>query len=524
VLFDFEHFETPPPAHADVCIVGAGAAGIVLACRLAAQGLRVTLLEGGGPQLEHRSQALYQSEMAGVHNRGVQEGRFRTLGGTTTEWGGQVLELDDLDFKERPHVPGSGWPFPKSELRRYYDQAVQFESLEQSQPGTAEGRAAVLKQLGIPHISLEPDFLLPFSRWCPVRNFAILHRSTLENTLNLAVYLHSNAVEFLLNDSGDAVRTIRIRNYQAREALVTAENFVLCMGGIETTRLLCQPAAQGTFPWHTNGMLGRFYKDHIRCDDIPVHSTQVKPLRRYFGMVNSGGFTYQAKLQLGFAQQDRLQTLNIAGSINPHILANPARDAAIRTLRRLRRRSGELTAKEIASAATHVPELALNWVRYRLNDGLPAWRRTMLRVHSEQEPLSPSRLSLSGQRDELGLLRTRLDWRISREEIASIRRFVKTAGEALLHRGLGRIDPPKDFFTDDAVVLARCRDSNHHMGTTRMSASASDGVVDPNLLLHGLRNTYVCSASVFPTTGFSNPTHTVLALALRLADRLILQH
>jgi choline dehydrogenase-like flavoprotein len=53
-----------------------------------------------------------------------------------------------------------------------------------------------------------------------------------------------------------------------------------------------------------------------------------------------------------------------------------------------------------------------------------------------------------------------------------------------------------------------------------MACDAGHGVVDPHLRVHGSRNLYICSAAVFPTVGFSNPTHTVVALALRLADRL----
>ena len=61
------------------------------------------------------------------------------------------------------------------------------------------------------------------------------------------------------------------------------------------------------------------------------------------------------------------------------------------------------------------------------------------------------------------------------------------------------------------------------MGGMRMAVAPTDGVVTPDLLLHGTRNVYICSGAVFPTSGFSNPTHTVLALAMRLADRLARQ-
>ena len=73
---------------------------------------------------------------------------------------------------------------------------------------------------------------------------------------------------------------------------------------------------------------------------------------------------------------------------------------------------------------------------------------------------------------------------------------------------------------DGRAFIARCDDSNHHMGGMRMGREAMSSVVDTMLRLHGTSNCYVCSGAVFPCSGFSNPTHTVLALAVRLADHL----
>jgi choline dehydrogenase-like flavoprotein len=60
----------------------------------------------------------------------------------------------------------------------------------------------------------------------------------------------------------------------------------------------------------------------------------------------------------------------------------------------------------------------------------------------------------------------------------------------------------------------------HHIGTTRMSDDPRRGVVDRHGLVHGTANLYVVGSSVFPTCGYANPTLTLVALALRLADRL----
>jgi len=145
----------------------------------------------------------------------------------------------------------------------------------------------------------------------------------------------------------------------------------------------------------------------------------------------------------------------------------------------------------------------------------------MLTLHCEQSPRSGSTITLSDKRDELGMLGTRLHWEISDQEIHSLRTYARLAAEVFARNGVARVEVPKGFFEDDALVRAMCGDSYHHMGGSRMSLSPRDGIVDTNLKLHGIANGYLCSSSVFPTSGFSNPTHTLLALAMRLSDHIV---
>ena len=112
-----------------VVVIGAGAAGIILAVELVKKGKTVLLLEGGGADVEAASQEPYQSETTGIPHTGIHIGRFRAEGGSTTRWGGQILELDDFDFEPREGIPSSGWPFPKSELTDGYARAIELEGL-----------------------------------------------------------------------------------------------------------------------------------------------------------------------------------------------------------------------------------------------------------------------------------------------------------------------------------------------------------------------------------------------------------
>ncbi|HSR50002.1 MAG TPA: GMC family oxidoreductase [Acidobacteriota bacterium] len=75
-------------------------------------------------------------------------------------------------------------------------------------------------------------------------------------------------------------------------------------------------------------------------------------------------------------------------------------------------------------------------------------------------------------------------------------------------------------FQSWSYVKANAVVNGHHLGTTRMSVDPADGVVDSNLRSHELNNLYVAGSSVWPSAGISNPTHTIIMFAIRLASHL----
>jgi choline dehydrogenase-like flavoprotein len=66
--------------------------------------------------------------------------------------------------------------------------------------------------------------------------------------------------------------------------------------------------------------------------------------------------------------------------------------------------------------------------------------------------------------------------------------------------------------------------SIHYVGTCRMAADPNGGVVDKNLKYFRSKNLYVCDGSVMPVLSEKHPTLTIMALADRLAERLIETH
>jgi glycine/D-amino acid oxidase-like deaminating enzyme len=106
MIIDLEKTGTEPLSHASVCIVGAGAAGISLAVELAKLSVNVILLESGGLRQEPATQGLYESEVSGHRHDSIHTGRFRVFGGSTTQWRGQIRELDPEVFEVRSWIPG----------------------------------------------------------------------------------------------------------------------------------------------------------------------------------------------------------------------------------------------------------------------------------------------------------------------------------------------------------------------------------------------------------------------------------
>jgi choline dehydrogenase-like flavoprotein len=512
VIRDLLHDRPQAGFIADICIAGAGAAGITLAVEFARKGKKVLLLEGGGAVREDSSQAIYDSEIVGLPHRGIHTGRIRVKGGTTVRWGGQILELDARDFTARPGIPDSGWPFLKTELTSFYERALQLEGLA----NVERSDEAVWRGLGLPFTQFEGlDSYL--SRWCPEPNFARLHNKTLTTHANIHLWLHASAVELITE--GDAATGLRCRTLSGIETIFRARRYIFALGGIESSRFFLQPRPGG-LPWNRSGLLGQHFQDHIDCNAAAIEPHDLSSFHDTFDPIIAHGFKYLPKLRLLPHLQAELGTLNI-GSTMAFEDTGKVRMQAKHTIRNLMRgRFNEVTGDNLTHTTRHVPMLFQQAWRYYVKRRAyaPPSVRIFLRIHCEQEPTSRSSITLTDQRDPLGLLRVRFDWQISERELETIRQYVLIAQRSLA--GVARITPDPDLMSGSSKFLARCDDSNHHMGGMRMSTSDATGVVDTDLRLYGLTNTYICSSAVFPCSGFSNPTHTVLALALRLSDHL----
>lgn len=518
MLIDLVHDTPNADVTYDVCVIGAGAAGIALCNELILQNKRVLLLESGGLNFEDASQQLYAGEATGVTFEGLLEGRARVFGGTTTEWGGQVLELNELDFKRRSWIEGSGWPLNKDELVSDYKRAIEFEGLELSPSDPQE----IWKKLGLSPLKIGSELISEFSQWSPVPNFAKSHFKKFFESKLVTVCLHANACEFNFGEFSNIIESVNVRTLTGKSCNVRARQFVLCVGAIETCRLLLQPRANRKIaPWSDNRYLGRHFNEHISCFAADIYDLRVDPVRGYFDYTFVDGFKFHPKMKMSDDVQEKYKTLNVCGTISFVVGQEEIIGRAYKIFRLVKkRRFSEISRYDYIFLLRHMPALLWHITPYHFS----AWSAARLAaasvklcVHCEQSPYSESQITLTTARDQLGLFRPKIDWRISEEEISSIARYVEIARATFAREGIGRVVPIPELINNPSDIVTRCKESYHQMGGTRMASTDSEGVVDPNLRVFGTKNLYICSCSVFPTSGFANPTHTLIALAMRLA-------
>ncbi|WP_129140259.1 FAD-dependent oxidoreductase [Modicisalibacter coralii] len=461
---------------ADVCVIGAGAAGLSLALRLARRGRHVLLCEGGEQDFTLRSQALYEGAVAGDPYIPLDAARLRYFGGSTNHWGGMCRPLDAYDFTAKPADEGTAWPIDRDALAPYYADAAAILGVSPIPPdATIPGLA--LKRV---HFSIGPATRL---------------KETCADEVARSPQLHycPNANLFGLETRDGRITAAVFKDYTGGEYRVRARQFVLACGGIENSRLLlwCNRRSHGQVVKQP-ATLGRYWMDH-------PHAT------------------------LGRAIILEPAALGLDASQSVFLAPSPAMLAEHRILNcglRLHRMSDTETGELVEQLTLAAPRLG-EWIKQRplAANGCCG---VVLRAAWEQQPHPESRVELAdGDLDALGMPRSRLVWRKTALDHHTVRDCALTLGDYLRRRDIGRVrlDP---WLTDDTLQFPADGElaGRHHMGGTRMAESPEHGVVDRDCRVFGQDNLYIGGSSVFPSSGHANPTLTLVQLAMRLADHL----
>ena len=528
MIDDLREFESGKTLSVDLCIVGAGAAGITLAKELLGSGLRVCLVESGGLSEEDETQSIYQGESVG-HPVTMDEGRYRVFGGSVTRWGGRCATFDPIDFEQRDWIHKSGWPIDLETLRPYYRRAQPLANFPEPWRSDEED---VSNSLGIKLPKFQTEGVQPFVwRYSPENyrqhfSWSRAYGHQLKADTNTRVILHANLAGFEGNTDGSNIEAITVLSLNDVSMTIKARAFALCCGGIENVRLLLNAPENIQRRVNEFDNLGRYFAQHPRgC--IATLKTRPEIARRLQHLFTTFYRRRGVQYEIGFALSDDAQRKHRLVNASAAMYYHAPPDSPWKSGARLRNALETRTPykgmmRDALNAVGGTGSVAVNLGR-RLVLGQPAILAdpiiTIL-VDLEQDPNPDSRVTLSAQRDRLGMMRAKVDWKISEIERRTARLFNGYIAEELKRLGFGETDASPWLNSQSPIRDDELYGIYHHIGTTRMSKDPSDGVVNEDCRSHGIKNLYFAGCSVFPTGGHANPTFTIAALAIRLADHL----
>lgn len=472
------------PLHYDVCVCGAGPAGISIARVLANAGKRVALIEGGGLEYSEDSQDIYRGKSIGYQYwDGLFTNRLRYLGGTSNHWGGRCSYFDPVDFELRSYHGMPGWPISRDEVMQW---AKQAQSIVDISDQAFAGSIPDVKWQG-------PDFRYSDVAHSPPTRFKTKYFRELKDSTNIDLYVNANLTDIRLENSLDSVSGIEVRNYGSGRFVFSARNYVLAFGAIENARMLLNADKQISRGIGNHGdMVGRCFMEHLNVD-----------IGRF--VVDDMSMWNQLRLEMN-PSAEFMRKNNIGNGV----LAFAA-NAELKTYGRLK------VLKKYVRDTICKSDLMTDISR-RIVD-FPCPGDGVVSSLIEQVPNPDSRVSIGPERDRLGLRRVILNWQLNDSDYRTIRKLGMGVAKEMAKTNVARVQLNKSLIEDTGPIDGvhwHC----HHMGTTRMSEDPKYGVVDKNLKIHGVDNLFVVGSSVFPTGGGCNPTFTLVMLALRLGHHI----
>jgi choline dehydrogenase-like flavoprotein len=477
---------------ADLCIVGAGAAGITLARALAGSGRKVILLESGGLQADARTQSLYTGRVVGTGQPPLHASRLRFFGGTTNHWEGICGPLDALDFRARSWVPDSGWPLAREDLDPWYAAAHELCELGPTDYGPGAWGAYAEAPAAFAGSGAE----LALTQHSPPTRFGERYRQEVKQAPNVRALLHANVLSLVPSEDGTRVARAEVATLDGGRFGIEARRFVLACGAVENARLLllsnaAEPAGLG----NGNGLVGRFFLDHPRLRPAGVVLWTDTSGRRLAEAIRVDDVKATLAVRLGDAVQER------EGLLQTGFFTSAWRGLA------------KTPGLEDADGAM------VKWLQRLAGDDDPA-TLSICWMRAEQAPRRESRVRLGKERDALGQRRAVLEWKMGALDQHTHDRAIRIYAELVTRAGLGRVRLAPEVLEAPADPWQRVTSDWHQMGTTRMADDPGRGVVDRDCRVFGVENLWIAGASVFPTGSWMNPTLTLVALALRLADHL----
>lgn len=524
MIIDGTELAAAADIESDICIIGAGPAGITLALELEGDGRKIVLLEGGGLDYTDASQEIYTPASLPRDFPEARDTRLRYFGGSSNHWGGNCSPFSRADFERRDWIPHSGWPFSFDDLAPYYEQAHRYCELPFA-PGDFATQAP--NDPDLPWGRADRRLMVATGFSSPPTQFSEVYRDRLEQAEDLTVIVNGNVVGFTFDGVGERIASVQAKSFDRPAFDVKSKCFVLACGGLENARMLLQPSAvRPSGIGNEHDVVGRYFMEHpvIKAamfqPSMPID--QLLQLAGPWQAFPEGSLFFQ--LSEDAQQEHGLANIRVPFSLVSRYFAS----AGVESMHTLTDALGDgewpdepfshignifydldMVAEGVARASFDV----------KLFDHAETIDQFFCDVMIEQTPDPDNRLTLAADKDALGLHKFDLSYRITDSDKDSLWRGMRLVAQALGEAGVGRVrlqENSGERLWEEGLINY----GDHHMGTTRAAVSPRAGVVDGDLKVHGVNNLFVAGSSVFTTGAHVPPTLTIVALSARLAVHL----
>ncbi|MDC0551914.1 GMC oxidoreductase [Amylibacter sp.] len=485
-------YETPTEIidlNYDIVVIGSGAAGTVLASKLANSNKKVLILEAGKNEWEYNSQKIYSGYTSGYLHDDIENVRIRQLGGSTNCWGGACLPFDPIDF-ELTENNRLLWPINHKILKQYYIEAGKFY-----------GIGNYYKLNDPPKVFNTNISKLSQKYWLVNDNNKIFldrYDKLVAGKKNIDLCLSANVIDVKFS-AQNKIDSIVVEDYDNRVVTINAKKIVLAAGGLESTRLLLNWSERHTALNAIRKNLGLYYSPHIniRTGSLIAYPGKIlnsDSISKGNQILATGFFSFD------FKKSDQEKFLNSQWTL-------------IRNDKLIKGKRFWKWPKQFINGISGKETELKKYLSSNSKDG----ELYDIVVAFDQTPTSKSLINLVDETDRFDLKKINVNFYIASEDIDRIKNTYMEVAKIFGEAGIGRanISGINEYLENNILG------NSHHTGTIRMANSADYGCVDENLKIFGIENLWVCSSAVFPTPSQANPTFTIMALATRLSEELL---
>lgn len=523
MIIDASKYKSKEFEDIDVCIMGGGVAGIVLATELSKSNLKIVILESGAEQFDMEKQALYAAKLYPKNFPDPTYSRLRYLGGASNHWQNNTAPLDPIDFEKRSWIPNSGWPITYAELNAFYPLAASYCGTHDDGYETEHWSESLNRPNLVKNSKTIETGISKFS--VPPTRFFAEYGGVLKKSQSVTIIENANVVDVQYDKNNETISNVTFESSPGQSHRLHAKKFVMCFGGIENARMLLEfndKNEQSLGNKYDN--VGRYFMEHPVVRAANLLTTESERFGLYQGTMLEKRFISGYFKLSDNAIRDK-KTCNLRMPLID--ASNYTLSDGISSFHEMKQSFSQTEipdnfgshlfnmVSDLDMVIEAVSRKAFDTPMFDHADELGGFEMQLM---VEQSPERNNRITLSEEKDLYGIRKINIEWVLSETDKKRMWKSLSITANELSRLGLGRLKLLKE--REDRIWGDQLSFGNHHMGTTRMSDSSKHGVVDKNLKVFGTENFYIGGCSVFPTGGHVPPTLTLVALSVRLAEHL----